>query len=184
MNKRFYKRSIISFLVCAFFMLGFTSVYADSKHLHHSHYAGQERRQIKSLSESDINDLKNGRGWGLAKAAELNGVPGPIHLLEMKEEIGLTPGQTAEIQALYDAMKSKAIQLGNQLIALERRLNHSFEQGHMNEQFLKSILNEISNVHEQLRFTHLSTHLKTPAILTSHQIEQYNRLRGYKLTDS
>ena len=56
-----------------------------------SKYVGQEKREIKSLSESDIEELKNGGGWGLAKAAELNGVPGPVHLLEMKKEIGLNP---------------------------------------------------------------------------------------------
>ena len=57
------------------------SLWAASSHSHKSKYAGQEVREIKSLSESDIEELKNGRGWGLAKAAELNGVPGPIHWL-------------------------------------------------------------------------------------------------------
>ena len=49
-----------------------------------SPYAGQESRRIKSLSEQDIAELRAGRGWGLAKAAELNGMPGPAHLLELR----------------------------------------------------------------------------------------------------
>jgi len=48
-------------------------------HDHVSKYAGEENRAIKSLSESDIEELLSGSGWGLAKAAELNGVPGPAH---------------------------------------------------------------------------------------------------------
>ena len=56
------------------------SDYARSQHAHNSEYVGEERRQIKSLSDDDISELRQGGGWGLAKAAELNGVPGPAHL--------------------------------------------------------------------------------------------------------
>src|ERR1043166_1905183 len=44
-----------------------------------SPYAGQQSREIKSLSDQEIDGLKNARGLGLAKAAELNGYPGPRH---------------------------------------------------------------------------------------------------------
>ena len=71
-------------------MLITTYTFAASDHSHKSKYAGEEKREIKSLSETDIEELKNGKGWGLAKAAELNGLPGPAHLLEMKEEINLS----------------------------------------------------------------------------------------------
>ncbi|MCP4935580.1 MAG: hypothetical protein GY927_15590, partial [bacterium] len=64
---------------------------------HVSKYAGQEKRMIKSLSADDIAELQKGAGWGLAKAAELNGVPGPAHLLELKHEIVLTPEQIEKI---------------------------------------------------------------------------------------
>ena len=66
------------------------STFSAADHSYKSKYAGEEKREIKSLSETDIEELKNGKGWGLAKAAELNGVPGPAHLLEMKNEIDLT----------------------------------------------------------------------------------------------
>jgi hypothetical protein len=42
-----------------------------------SPYAGQEQRPIKALSETEMRDLAEGRGMGLAKAAELNSYPGP-----------------------------------------------------------------------------------------------------------
>ncbi len=48
---------------------------------HASKYSGQEKRTIKSLSPDDIAELERGGGWGLAKAAELNGLPGPAHLI-------------------------------------------------------------------------------------------------------
>jgi len=86
-----------------------------SKAVYKSQYAGQERGEIKSLSEADIAELKNGRGWGLAKAAELNGVPGPAHLLEMKKEIGLNAEQIEKIERLYQTMRNQAIPLGIKL---------------------------------------------------------------------
>ncbi len=63
------------------------SAEADYKHLLKS--AGQEQREIKNLSVDDIAELQPGVGWGLATAAELNSVPRPIHLLELKGKMPL-----------------------------------------------------------------------------------------------
>ncbi len=144
-----------------------------------SPYAGQEKQAIKTLSAKDVDDLVNGRGWGFAKAAELNGVPGPAHLLEMKDMIGLSAEQTAAIQKLFAAMKAEAIPLGKQLVALERALNTGFAGRAMNEKRLKTALDGIAKVRAKLRYVHLATHFKTPALLTARQIADYNRLRGY-----
>ncbi len=159
-----------------------TNVWANSPEHHAGHkssYAGEEKRQIKSLSSQDVDDLTNGKGWGLAKAAELNGIPGPSHLLEMKEEINLTSQQLKQIQSLYEAMKNKAMTKGIELVSLERQLNHGFADRTMTEMLLATILDQIAASRKDLRFIHLSTHLKTPDILTAKQIHLYNQLRGY-----
>lgn len=159
------------------------SAFAASHDSHRSEYAGQENREIKSLSEDDIEELRHGGGWGLAKAAELNGVPGPVHLLEMKKEIELSPEQIAKIEALFVQMRDQAIELGTTLIDRERELNTQFAQGTINEELLRELLDQIAQVRSQLRFVHLSTHLKTPAIVTAEQIKLYNELRGYSADD-
>jgi hypothetical protein len=159
-------------------------VMAASEPEYKSNYIGQETREIKSLSELDIEELKNGRGWGLAKAAELNGVPGPKHLLEMKDEIGLNLEQIEQIEILYQTMEKQAIPLGSKLIALESKLNNHFANGTINEKLLRELLEKIAQVYEQLRYVHLSAHLKTPDILTAEQIDLYNKLRGYSSDDS
>src|SRR3954447_9774092 len=51
-------------------------------------YSGMQSRSIKALSDQQLADLKAGRGMGLALAAELNGYPGPSHLLELSEKLG------------------------------------------------------------------------------------------------
>ena len=146
---------------------------------HSSKYVGEEYRAIKSLSADDIKELRAGGGWGLAKAAELNGVPGPAHILEMASAIELTPTQQAEIQAIYQQMKSEAVSLGNQLIQLEAALNSHFADGSINQAILEQSVQDIERVRAQLRLAHLSAHLQTPNILTPEQISLYNELRGY-----
>jgi hypothetical protein len=144
-----------------------------------SKYAGEETREIKSLSPDDIAELRRGGGWGLAKAAELNGVPGPAHLLEMKNEIPLTAEQIAALEAVYEDMTARAIAAGERLIALEQQLDRQFADRTITDEGLRAQLAEIAVVQSALRYVHLSTHLKTPAILTEAQIARYNALRGY-----
>ena len=148
-----------------------------------SKYAGEEKRAIKSLSKTDIEELENGRGWGLAKAAELNGVPGPIHLLQMKDKINLNANQVRAIDDLYQKMKEAAIPLGLELIELERDLNDYFANRTITSELLGDLLENIAQVHKQLRYVHLSAHLKTPDIITPEQMALYNQLRGYSSDD-
>lgn len=170
------RHAVIALFVLTFPLVGHA---ADTHSTHTSHYSGEESRAIKSLSPDDIAELKRGGGWGLAKAAELNGVPGPAHLLELKDEIPLTAEQTKEIEAIYNQMKQSAIKHGEKLIELERDLDLLFQKGTATDETLKASLSAISEARMTLRYTHLATHLKTPEILTKAQIAKYNALRGY-----
>ncbi len=160
-----------------------TSTIAASGYEYKSKYIGQERREIKSLSNDDIKELRAGAGWGLAKAAELNGLPGPKHILEMKKEIELTAEQERTVVALYNDMHKEAIALGHKLIEYEKELNSRFAQRNIDEKVLDQLLTNISETYKSLRYTHLSAHLKTPGILTETQIKKYNKLRGYSSDD-
>ncbi|MCK5193983.1 MAG: hypothetical protein KAQ71_09250 [Desulfobulbaceae bacterium] len=159
------------------------STLSAAEHSYKSKYAGEEKREIKSLSEADIEELTNGKGWGLAKAAELNGLPGPAHLLEMKEEIHLSAKQIRVIGDLFKKMKQEAIPLGLELIEIERELNNHFSNRTITDELLGVLLERIAQVQKKLRYVHLSTHLKTPNILTPEQIALYNKLRGYSSDD-
>ncbi len=63
-------------------------------------YAGQQTRAIKALSRSETQDLLDGKGMGLAKAAELNGYPGPMHVLELARRLQLSPVQREATEQL------------------------------------------------------------------------------------
>jgi Spy/CpxP family protein refolding chaperone len=146
---------------------------------HASPYAGQERREIKSLSPDDIAELQRGGGWGLAKAAELNGVPGPAHLLEMRNEIGLTAEQVAKLEVIFKDMQQEAIIEGKRLIEREKTLEDAFRAGPVSDEKLRQLLAQIEASRSALRYIHLAAHLTSPPVLTSDQIKLYNKRRGY-----
>lgn len=148
-----------------------------------SQYVGEEQRKIKSLSADDIAQLKKGGGWGLAKAAELNGVPGPAHVLDMGDKIHLTGEQTAAIQKIFAAMHTAAMLLGEQLIQGEVALNNAFASNSVDQASLQTMVRNIERVRAELRIAHLSAHLQTAKILGQEQIALYNRLRGYSQSE-
>ena len=115
-------------------------------------YAGFETREIKGLSADDLAELRAGDGWGLALPAELNGRPGPAHLLELKEALALDPGQIAAIEAIHAAMKSDAIAAGERLIAAERALSDAFAAGSVTPDALRQLLAASEAARAELRF--------------------------------
>jgi hypothetical protein len=142
-------------------------------------YAGLETRDIKALSDQELADLTAGRGMGSALAAELNGYPGPAHVLEYAERLGLTEEQRAHVKRLFDSMKSEAIPLGQRLIAAERELDRDFAQRTITPERLKAATAAIGEIRGELRNTHLKYHLSTAALLGPDQIRRYAELRGY-----
>ncbi|CAN0567204.1 unnamed protein product [Ectocarpus sp. 12 AP-2014] len=145
----------------------------------HQPYKGFETRNISSLSEADIEGLKSGTGWGLALPAELNGYPGPAHVLELANELDLSEHQRANVQAIYDAMKVEAIAKGTELIEAERQLDQGFKSGDVTPTLLKKLIDDAGTARADLRFVHLSRHLETIELLSAEQTSEYSTLRGY-----
>jgi len=142
-------------------------------------YAGLETRPIKALSEQQMADLRAGRGMGLALAAELNGYPGPMHVLELAEPLALSDEQRAKVQDLFAAMKAEAVPLGETLIAQEADLDKQFAGKTITATGLTASLNAIGATQAALRGAHLKYHLLTLDLLTPTQAARYAGLRGY-----
>jgi Spy/CpxP family protein refolding chaperone len=145
----------------------------------HQPYAGLQARPIKALSDQQIADLEAGRGMGLALAAELNGYPGPLHVLELATPLGLSDEQRAKVTALFDAMKQEAVALGGQLIAAETALDRQFADKTITSSGLGEATRGIASLQGELRLAHLKYHLATLELLTPDQAERYAVLRGY-----
>jgi len=156
-----------------------TALLVSSAALAQTPYAGMQTRGVKALSDSQIGDLQAGRGMSLALAAELNGYPGPLHVLELADKLGLSAEQRGKVQQLFDSMKVEAVSFGAKLIEQEAELDRQFSGRTIAAESLKSLTAAIAVTQGQLRETHLKYHLSTAALLTPQQIEQYAQLRGY-----
>jgi Spy/CpxP family protein refolding chaperone len=132
-----------------------------------------ESRAIKTLSDQQIADLKEGNGMGLALAGELNGYPGPRHAIDLAEQLHLTSDQVAKLKELYAAMKSETMPIGATLIAQERSLNDDFAARTVTLASLETATQQIGATQATLRAAHLKYHLATAAILTAAQIQRY-----------
>src|SRR5690242_20445455 len=132
---------------------GLTSPYRDTASI-----------EIRALTQKEIEDLRAGRGMGLARAAELNGYPGPRHVLDAARagQLHLTPVQDRTIQGLFDGMSREAQGLGGLILEEEQRLEIEFRAGRINETDLRSRVARIAALQGQLR-----------------AVQHYNELRGY-----
>lgn len=144
-----------------------------------SPYAGQQTREIKALSPAQTADLLAGKGMELAKAAELNGYPGPMHTLELAAQLELSTEQKQASETLMKRHKAEARDLGAKLVEAERALDQAFSSRQIDAARLAAHTERIGQLQALLRKSHLETHLQQTALLKPEQISRYAQLRGY-----
>jgi Spy/CpxP family protein refolding chaperone len=144
-----------------------------------SPYAGMETRWIKALAPEEIASLRAGGGMGLAMAAELNRYPGPRHVLDLADDLTLTPAQRDGARALYAAVTETAPRIGAAIVADEDALDRLFAAGAAETEAVADLVARIAARRGELRLVHLDAHIRMRALLTPHQIMLYDRLRGY-----
>jgi len=88
----------------------------------------------------------NGEGMGFAKDAELNHYPGPRHVLDIADKLGLSPDQLAATRALFDDVHTKAQALGKQILAREDELETLFREQHADAGKVGQLTAEIANL--------------------------------------
>src|SRR5712692_118926 len=147
---------------------------------HHSPYAGQQAREIKALSEDEVQAYLTGQGMALAKAAELNQYPGPLHVLELAPQLQLSEAQKLQTEKIRAAMLSEATSLGQSIVEKERELDALFARGKIDDSKLRAAVGDIARLQGELRTAHLRAHLELKPILTPEQVKRYNELRGYE----
>lgn len=163
----------ISLLTTLALLLGALPVQAQSP------YTGFTGREIKALSPEEVEQYLDGQGMGYALAAELNGYPGPKHVLELADELALDDEQRAAVQGSFDRMQARARELGRRIVELERRIDRAFASGEVAAETLREDLAALGELQADLRFAHLDAHLETKALLNAEQIARYVALRGY-----
>lgn len=148
---------------------------------HHtaSPYAGQQTRAIKALSDQHTADLRAGKGMALALPAELNGYPGPAHVLELAQPLKLNDEQKRKTQILMEQMQAETRMLGEAVIAGESALDQLFRDKIASLATVQDATDNAARAQGRLRAAHLKYHLGMLEILTPEQTGLYGRLRGY-----
>lgn len=144
-----------------------------------SPYAGEETREIKSLSADQRQQLLDGHGMGLARVAELNHYPGPKHVLELASALDLTDAQAQRTRAIFHEMHQRAQALGREIVEAEAALDVRFAGATIDEPSLVDAVLAIGRLQADLRVVHLRAHLLMKAELTAEQSRRYDELRGY-----
>ena len=115
----------------------------------------------------------------IAKAAELNGYPGPMHALEHPAALALDAGQVAALKEIQARMAASAKPLGAAIVDAERALDRLFAERRIDRAALAEATAGIAKLQGELRAVHLAAHLETRAALSEEQVARYNALRGY-----
>lgn len=145
-------------------------------------YAGRydPNAVLRSLTPDETAQIQRGEGAGFALPAELNGVPGPRHVLDLAEALALTADQRAAVEAIAAEMTAAVIPAGERYLAALQSLETAFREGSVTEADLAHRVLEVYRLEGELAAAHLIAHLQTAALLTPAQIATYNRLRGYE----
>ncbi|MEM7053218.1 MAG: hypothetical protein AAF446_01590 [Pseudomonadota bacterium] len=133
---------------------------------------------LQAMPERRFNGLLEGRGMGLARIANMKGYPGPMHVLEMAEQLGISDEQRAQTEQIMQRMRSTAKQRGRELIEAERRLEALFDGGLVQPSAVDAALLEIGMLQAQVRAAHLHAHIEQARVMTLSQIERYTELRA------
>lgn len=134
---------------------------------------------IRALTPEEILQIEQGEGAGFAKPAELNGLPGPRHVLDLAHELDLSADQRVAIQNIHEQMTIAAVEAGQRYLDAHRALEEDFRSGNLAESDLAGRVVNVYRLEGELAAVHLAAHLKTADLLTPEQIVAYNRLRGY-----
>ena len=141
----------------------------------HGHAGGHQAAEACSAEFDKV--VGEGRGFGLAFAADQNGYPGPLHVLELKDQLKLTADQEAKAQALLHAMFAQSKPKSAQLLEAEAKLRRLFADRAADDAAVRAAVAEVERARAEVRLVHLLTHLKTRDLLTEDQRRIYHEAR-------
>lgn len=116
----------------------------------------------------------------MALPAELNGYPGPRHVLEHADGLGLSAEQRHATEVAFQGMAAEARDLGRKLIAAEAALDRLFADRTARAEMVNRATAQAAAIRGALRAAHLRAHLAMLDLLTADQIARYQELRGYQ----
>lgn len=145
---------------------------------HHGHgHTPDGQRSAEACNDEFEAVVRDGRGFGMAFAADQQGYPGPLHVLELKDRLSLDATQEARVRALLQSMFDEARPKGARLLEAEARLRRLFGAGTADASAVRAAVAEVEQARTELRLVHLLAHLETRALLSDAQRRAYHEAR-------
>jgi len=167
-------RIVLSSVVMAVALFGTGASVSWGQH-GHGHAGGHQAAETCSAEFDKV--VGEGRGFGLAFAADQNGYPGPLHVLELKDQLKLTADQEAKARALLHAMFAESKPKSARLLEAEAKLRRLFADRAADDAAVRAAVAEVERARSEVRVVHLLTHLKTRDLLTEDQRRIYHEAR-------
>jgi hypothetical protein len=157
---------------------------------HHRHPGGPADRSpyagafdpdatIRSLPAEAEAQIRSGQGAGYALPAELNGLPGPRHVLDLADDLSLDLAQRSAVEAIHRGMTERAVRAGRAYLAALEAFESDLRAGAITIDELDDRVAALALLEADLAAAHLAAHLETAAVLDAAQRAAYDRLRGY-----
>ncbi len=127
---------------------------------------------------AETQAIATGAGFGMASAAEAHALPGPKHVLELADALGLTTTQRERMQQLLATMKREAIRQGRAVLAAESALDKALALSPPDGARVAALAEAAGRARGLLRLVHLAAHLDAAPLLTQAQIARYVTLRN------
>ena len=168
---------VAGLLLCFGLMVTFSPVQSQPDRVHES-ADGSDVEALQAMPRRQFNNLLEGRGMGQARIADMNGYPGPMHVLEMAEALEISAEQREQTEQIMQRMRSTAQQRGRELIEAERKLEALFDGGPVQPSAVDAALLEIANLQARVRAAHLHAHIEQARVMSDEQIAKYTELRA------
>ena len=169
-------RHMRSAVITGFLMLGVTT--AGAQHAGHSAGAPHDGHRAAEACTTEFEQvIATGRGFGMAFAADQNGYPGPLHVLELRERLGLTADQVAKMETLMRDMFDQSRPKSARLLDAKAKLRRLFADGKADDGAVRTAVAEVERARSDVRLVHLLAHLRTRDLLFEQQRRAYHEAR-------
>jgi Spy/CpxP family protein refolding chaperone len=165
---------VLSFTLAA----GLAGVALAQESAHHGAPGGTPHHALAQTCDGAFEEnVRDGRGFGMAFVADQQGYPGPLHVLELKDRLRLSRDQEAKAEVLLAAMFAESRPKSARLLDAEAKLRRLFARSRPDEAAVRTAVGEVETARKDVRLVHLLYHLKMRDALTDEQRRVYQEAR-------
>ena len=165
---------VLSFTLAA----GLAGVAFAQGSAHHGAPGGTPHHALAQTCDGAFEEnVRDGRGFGMAFVADQQGYPGPLHVLELKDRLRLSRDQEAKAEVLLAAMFAESRPKSARLLDAEAKLRRLFAGSRPNEAAVRTAVGEVETARADVRLVHLLFHVKMADALTDEQRRVYQEAR-------